>query len=606
MTVAATIDNLTMASAHGGASQAARSSPGMTRDNSGMGLAPAQASDTLASWQSILAGLGINKESIDTQSADDSQSAAAASSSANIATESATTTTDPVGATSQSVIANRTLPGVGLASGKDQFTSRATQSDATESALSARVSSSDKKSKPEKETTVTDTTQGPVAASQFTTVQIERNLEIARTDCSSIGDGGQSTPQSERALRDASGESGANTIAAIGMDPLSGVSTVRSSAGSKTSAAGSASSFAEMMASDAHQVEQNRDTDFPSAANIASVSSKNIQGQQLKQSTATTTHFVSGNSVLSAEEDSATQNAAVIRSVTQLHTTKQASSVSDADGQVLHANQDARQNAATASDNAVSTSSDSSDASDSLVGSTITTSADTGPSSAISSGTIGKENTVKESQATSSVQAHQHASTVAESQWNETGSAAANILPVVHENTSKPLAEMETGSAKQSRSTVDESFAALDAGTPTWTHASARRAEVGFHDPTLGWIGVQAETSSSGVHAVLVPSSTEAAQTLSSHMEGLSAYLTEHHASVGTLSIADPSLSSTDSSMNQGAGQHSNQNAGKDAQAGSTLYASDPVITHATTGIEKQEAVLPVTTGGGAYISVMA
>jgi hypothetical protein len=64
--------------------------------------------------------------------------------------------------------------------------------------------------------------------------------------------------------------------------------------------------------------------------------------------------------------------------------------------------------------------------------------------------------------------------------------------------------------ASTTASSTHEAFAALDAdmnsSIPSWIHAGTRRAEAGYQDPALGWIGVRAEVNGGGVHATLLPS----------------------------------------------------------------------------------------------------
>ncbi|MFY9852971.1 MAG: hypothetical protein WAK26_03730 [Terracidiphilus sp.] len=119
-------------------------------------------------------------------------------------------------------------------------------------------------------------------------------------------------------------------------------------------------------------------------------------------------------------------------------------------------------------------------------------------------------------------------------------------------------------------------FATLDAGgaagKPTWIHAGAQRAEAGFQDPALGWVGVRADTSGGGVHAELVPGSADAAQTLGGHLAGLNAYLAEHHTPVETLTLAssESGWTALDTGKDSGGGMHqgSGQQTGKDTSQG--------------------------------------
>ncbi len=159
-----------------------------------------------------------------------------------------------------------------------------------------------------------------------------------------------------------------------------------------------------------------------------------------------------------------------------------------------------------------------------------------------------------------------------------------------------------------------ETFAALDSdsamSTPTWIHAGARRAEAGFQDPALGWVGVQANLNGGNVHAALMPESAEAANVLSGHLAGLSAFLAEQHALVATLTLAP----STGQGVEDGAQQQgSSQNAGQRApQEPSSSLSSSGLTTAAVTvqGVSGEgrefNAVLWPSEGRGTRISVMA
>jgi hypothetical protein len=122
-----------------------------------------------------------------------------------------------------------------------------------------------------------------------------------------------------------------------------------------------------------------------------------------------------------------------------------------------------------------------------------------------------------------------------------------------------------------------EAFATLDAGgatgKPTWIHAGAQRAEAGFQDPALGWVGVRADASGGGIHAELVPGSSDAAQTLGSHIAGLSAYLVEHHTPVETLTMTSPESGSAGLGSGTGAGDGTQQGTGHETAQGSTQGA---------------------------------
>jgi hypothetical protein len=178
--------------------------------------------------------------------------------------------------------------------------------------------------------------------------------------------------------------------------------------------------------------------------------------------------------------------------------------------------------------------------------------------------------------------------------------------------------------------TPAETFAALDAGstvgTPSWVHAGSREAEAGFEDPALGWVSVRADLSASGVHAAVVPGSTEAAEVLSGHLPGLSAYLSEEHAPVTTLTVAAPGNSGVetgrDQGMSQGADQGWGQGAGQGMQQSANGGERNPasawqVASQSGAGVSGSATSTSVAAGGfdriayagegrGAHISVMA
>jgi hypothetical protein len=162
-----------------------------------------------------------------------------------------------------------------------------------------------------------------------------------------------------------------------------------------------------------------------------------------------------------------------------------------------------------------------------------------------------------------------------------------------------------------------EAFNALDAesaaGVPRWIHAGAQRAEAGFEDPALGWVGVRAEMGAGGVHAALVPGSAEAAQALGGHLAGLNAYLAAEHTTLDEVTVAAPeggqafSLEQgTGHSMDQGAGQ----GAGGDAPPRAT--ADTPPLTGGRSTPELpalsggEETTMQTASSGGVHISVMA
>ncbi len=165
----------------------------------------------------------------------------------------------------------------------------------------------------------------------------------------------------------------------------------------------------------------------------------------------------------------------------------------------------------------------------------------------------------------------------------------------------------------QGASTSHQTFAALDSTdietAPNWVHAGARHAEAGFEDPALGWIGVRADQSGGGVHALVVPATAEAAQALGSQMAGLNAHLAESHTPVASLSLG--SLESreggaaSDQGFNQSAGQNHAQSNSQDP------YVSSAQINGVSSNVASAVLSAPTASPGlpdleARHISVMA
>jgi hypothetical protein len=170
---------------------------------------------------------------------------------------------------------------------------------------------------------------------------------------------------------------------------------------------------------------------------------------------------------------------------------------------------------------------------------------------------------------------------------------------------SRPIAGHATG----------ETFAALDSDAsvrPLWIHAGARSAEAGFEDPALGWVGVRAGADAHGVHASVVPGSAEAAAALGGHMSGLNAFLSEHHAELGKVTLAGAENQSGGTSTNGGTGHDAsaqNGEPGNRGAGGNLIAESDRVSTTAEQSgrIAAQPASETAANGrSGVHISVMA
>src|ERR1035437_9923409 len=136
-----------------------------------------------------------------------------------------------------------------------------------------------------------------------------------------------------------------------------------------------------------------------------------------------------------------------------------------------------------------------------------------------------------------------------------------------------------------------DTFAALDAEiaspTTTWTHAGSHRAEAGYLDPALGWVGVRAEASGGGVHAAVVPGSTEAAQTLGGQLSGLNSYLAEHHGQSATVTLAAPESGHGGPGSGQGQGMNYGSNQQESADRRDN-HAAEPARSQSATGSSSQ------------------
>jgi hypothetical protein len=146
---------------------------------------------------------------------------------------------------------------------------------------------------------------------------------------------------------------------------------------------------------------------------------------------------------------------------------------------------------------------------------------------------------------------------------------------------------VSTSSSTAAAASPGETFAALDGDAPganiNWTHAGAQRAEAGFEDPALGWVGVRADLGGGSVHASIVPGSAEAAQMLGSHLAGLNDYLAERHPAIGPVTVAGHESSGSFTNAQSGSGTESGTQSGAQSftQQGSTNHSDS---NHSNTG----------------------
>jgi hypothetical protein len=161
-----------------------------------------------------------------------------------------------------------------------------------------------------------------------------------------------------------------------------------------------------------------------------------------------------------------------------------------------------------------------------------------------------------------------------------------------------------------------DTFAAIDAAgttapTPstTWIHAGPRQAEAGYLDPSLGWVGVRAESSGSTLHASILPGTTEAAQTLSAHLASLNAYVAVHHGESSHVSIVAPNQGEVPTGAQHQSGDgRGTQHERPREPATQHTSAKDPVAGSGASAQVHQTQLEPVLVAlsTGAHISVMA
>jgi hypothetical protein len=132
----------------------------------------------------------------------------------------------------------------------------------------------------------------------------------------------------------------------------------------------------------------------------------------------------------------------------------------------------------------------------------------------------------------------------------------------------------------------EESFRALDSSSShppeSWSTIGPHRAEAGFRDPSLGWITVRAQAEGGGIHATVVPSTSEASETLGSHLGALNAFMQTHSSQVDSVTLASPehgTAQTMDFAGNAREGsqqqQQASQNTGADADIPGALRSID-------------------------------
>jgi hypothetical protein len=221
---------------------------------------------------------------------------------------------------------------------------------------------------------------------------------------------------------------------------------------------------------------------------------------------------------------------------------------------------------------------------------------------------------------------------------NATGEPALNTTPVAaaqsavveaaasselrnpgatHISTELAPDHQQVAAAHPDAASVRDTFSALDSGnppdTPAWTRVGSQHAEAGFRDPALGWVGVRADLNGGGIHATLVPSSAEAAQTLNGHLAGLSTHLVQQQTPVASLTMALPGESGIESGMGQRMQQSAEGNPQQGAPGESQSGLEENAPTAASTSIlttssqsSTRDSFTHNAESCGTHISVMA
>ena len=151
--------------------------------------------------------------------------------------------------------------------------------------------------------------------------------------------------------------------------------------------------------------------------------------------------------------------------------------------------------------------------------------------------------------------------------------------------------------------TASDMFNALDGenGAPnaTWIHASARHAEAGYLDPSLGWIGVRADSTGGTLHASLVAGSSVAAQALSSHLEGLNKFLNEQQGTPATVTVAN----SNSYSFGQSGGQSLNQGSTPQQGGGQNGSSTQQTLPGVRSWRNAVQVVSPVSSSAASAVN---
>ncbi len=177
------------------------------------------------------------------------------------------------------------------------------------------------------------------------------------------------------------------------------------------------------------------------------------------------------------------------------------------------------------------------------------------------------------------------------------------------------MARDETQPQGTTGSTAHDPFAELDAhGTEpaaTWLQAGTHHAEAGYLDPSLGWVGVRAQSSGSALHAAILPGSGEAAQTLGGHLTALNSFMSEHHGRSSTVTLASPDQGQPQGGFSPSGGHSDEGSAQRQSREGQAQGDAAPFTLQAATNTSTRTQALANPDGhvyprDGVHISVIA
>jgi flagellar hook-length control protein FliK len=148
------------------------------------------------------------------------------------------------------------------------------------------------------------------------------------------------------------------------------------------------------------------------------------------------------------------------------------------------------------------------------------------------------------------------------------GSFSLNSVPAAspRSNPATAFAEFspranDAGSASAGKNIVSSDaspFQRLDSGEApaTLLHSSAHQIAVGVHDPALGWLEVQTQSSAGHISATLTAASTDAHANLTAEMPAITQYLADRNVPLHSLNVdTQGSAAGGGQSQQSGSGQ---------------------------------------------------